>query len=79
MDGWNEDKVFRVEYAIDEITKAGYELQNCVKGCYTGARTYSELSNYLCKLADRLREEAESIAYEDEDDEEEGYEDPDFS
>ena len=71
MDGWNEDKVYEVVNVMDEIANAKYELDNCVRGCYTGAHTYSDLSNYICRLAEKLQYAGESLAYEQEDEEEE--------
>ena len=71
MDGWNEDKVYEVLTVTDDIYSLAYELKNCIRGCYTGAHSYWELSNYICRLAERLQEAGENLAdeLEDEDDE----------
>lgn len=77
MDGWNEDKLEGVIGVLDDIYTLSYELKYCIRGCYTGAHTYTELQDYINSLADRLHNEAEWM--DTEEDEEEGYEDPDFS
>lgn len=77
MDGWNEDKLEGVIGVLDDIYNLSYELKNCVRGCYTGAHTYKELQDHINSLADRLHNEAEWM--DTEEDEEEGYEDPDFN
>ncbi len=69
MNGWNEDKVYDVLNVMDDIYDAAYELKNCVRGCNTGAYTYKELSNVICRLAERLQEAGENLAYEQEDEE----------
>lgn len=77
MDGWNEDKLEGVIGVLDDIYNLSYELKNCVRGCYTGAHTYKELQDHINSLTDRLHNEAEWM--DTEEDEEEGYEDPDFN
>jgi len=67
MDGWNLDKVYEVTNVMNDIYDVAYELKNCVRGCRTGATTYSELSNVICRLAERLQEAGENLAYEQED------------
>lgn len=77
MDGWNEDKLEGVIRVLDDIYNLDYELRNCIRGCNSGAHTYKELQDYINSLADRLHNEAEWM--DTEEDEEEGYEDPDFN
>ena len=77
MDGWNEDKLEGVIGVLDDIYNLSYELKNCIRGCYTGAHTYKELQDYINSLADGLHNEAEWM--DTEEDEEKGYEDPDFN
>lgn len=78
MDGWNEDKLSGVVGVLDDIYNLRYEIKNCIRGCYTGAHTYEELQEHINQLADRLHNEAEWMdTTEDED--EEGYDDPDFN
>ena len=71
MNGWNEDKVYDVLNIMDDIYDAAYELKHCVRGCHTGASTYSELSNVICRLAERLQDAGENLAYEEEDEDDE--------
>lgn len=71
MDGWNEDRLESIIGVLSEASDALYELQNCIRGCNTGATTYEELSDYLHDLGKRLQEEAEYMdTEEDEYDEE---------
>lgn len=67
MNGWNEDKVYDALNVMDDIYNVAYELKHCVRGCHTGAYTYQELSNVICRLAERLQQTGENLAYEQED------------
>lgn len=71
MDGWNEDRLESVISVLSEANGALYELENCVRGCNTGAKTYEELQDYLKRLGRRLTLEAEGMPIEEDDEEEE--------
>ena len=71
MDGWNEDRLESVISVLSEASDALYELQNCIRGCNTGAETYEELQSYLENLGRRLMEEAEYMPTEEDEEEDE--------
>jgi len=70
MDGWNIDRLESVVSVLSEANSALYELENCVRGCNTGARTYKELQTYLNSLADSLHNAAEWMDTEEDEEEE---------
>jgi len=61
MDGWNKDELYRLTTALEEAQALSYEINNCVRGCYSGARTYEELKAYVEKLANKFQEAADDI------------------
>ena len=72
MDGWNEEQLGGVLSILDDLYEVSYELKNCVRGCYTGARTYEDLQSYIKRKAQQLLYEAEWMdteEYEEEEDE----------
>ena len=63
--GWDDEVIcYNLMQVLDDIYNLSYEIKHCVKGAYTGAETYSELADYISKLADDLKLEAEEIRYE---------------
>ena len=71
MEGWNEEKVRDMIDVLQDVYEVQYELENCVKGAYTGCTTYQDLGAYLKELAGRLSAEADGIAEQEEDPEDE--------
>ena len=71
MDGWNIDRLESVISVLSEANSALYELENCVRGCNTGVKTYEELQEYLKNLGRRLMLEAEDMPIGEDDEEEE--------
>ena len=67
--GWNESKLEDLTNMLDTLEHLNYEIKRCVRGRYSNAYTYKELSNYIIKMSDMLTNEAEFIANLDEDDE----------
>lgn len=65
--GWNESKLEDLTNILDTIERLNYEIKRCVRGTYSNAYTYKELSNYINKISDMLADEAEFIANLDED------------
>ena len=57
--GWNSDELASVVRALDNLYDTKYEIENCVRGCRTGAETYKELGEYLKKQAQALIDAAE--------------------
>jgi hypothetical protein len=73
MNGWNKNELYSVLAALDEAQEFNYEINNCIRGCYTGAKTYTELKERIQRLASKLAEAADEIdgAWLDSHDEEE--------
>lgn len=71
MDGWNIDRLESIVSVLSEANDALYELENCIRGCLTGVRTYTELQEYLKNLGRRLILEAEDMPIGEDDEEEE--------
>lgn len=71
MEGWNEEKVSDVNRVLQDAYDVQYELENCVRGAFTGCTTYQELGDYLKELAGRLMAEADCLTYQEEDPEDE--------
>lgn len=70
MDGWNlEGQVWSVDEVFDQLEEMMYEVRNCVRGSYTGCKTYPELADYMRKLADHLKQAAEDVEYQPEEEE----------
>ena len=61
--GWSESKSSEVLQVCDKIYNLDYELRNCVKGAYTGAKTYPELAEYIVSLGEELIEAGENMKY----------------
>ncbi len=69
--GWNTDKLDNLISVLDGINRLYYEVENCVRGAYTGAHTYAELGQYVQELGNQLIQEGSYIKEEVEEDEEE--------
>lgn len=67
--GWNTDKLETLLNLLGDVYNLQYEIENCVRGCYTGAHTYEELGEYIRGLANQLLQEGMYIAEEVEEDE----------
>jgi hypothetical protein len=64
-DGWNEEIKEELKNRVfDEWDNVSYEVQNCVKGCYTGAKNRQQLAEYLQGMAETLNEVAEWLKKE---------------
>lgn len=70
-DGWNTDKLDSLTSVLNDIYNLQYEIENCVRGAYTGAHTYEELGRYIQELGNQLIQEGSYIEEEVEEDEEE--------
>lgn len=67
MDGWNlEGQVWSVDEVFEELEGLMYEVRNCVRGSYTGCKTYPELADYMRRLSDKLSQSAEDVEYQPE-------------
>lgn len=65
--GWNEEKLEDLTNTLNSLERLNYEIKRCVRGTYSNAYTYKELSDYINKISDMLVNEAEFIANLDED------------
>ena len=75
MDGWNlEGQVWPVDEVFGQLEELMYEVRNCVRGSYTGCKTYPELADYMRRLADNLKQAAEDVEYQPEEEEDEDLE-----
>lgn len=63
QDSWPEDLANLSVF--NKLDKLIYELQKCVRGAYTGAETFHELSDYIQDLADKLSDVAARIEFGD--------------
>ena len=72
QEGWNTEELSEVLDVMDELRSVRYEIENCVRGCNTGAYTYAELKTVLNRLAEQLTTAIDSIypGYPDKQDEE---------
>lgn len=61
MEGWNKDYLSEVMDVLNECYDTQYEINNCIRGCHTGCRTYEDLGDYLRCLSDKLRMAAEYV------------------
>lgn len=57
--GWNKNNVYEVLEVTDKIYDLAYEINNCVRGAYTGCETYEDLQDYVHRLARELEEAAD--------------------
>lgn len=71
MNGWDKEKLDAVQEVLAEAYNAGYEIDHCVRGAFTGAKTYKELANYLVSLGESLIREAEFVDEQDYDSDDE--------
>ena len=68
--GWADWKgVPGLEAAIGKVEQLAYELRSCVRGAYTGCKTWGELSEYIKGLASDLEYAGNSASHMEEDDE----------
>ncbi len=70
-EGWNSDNLDELMEVLEEIRSVKYELDNCVRGSYTGAVTYKELKKSLWRLAEQFSDAVDCISdeYADREDE----------
>lgn len=73
MDGWNTEALSTLVQALEDAQNLAYELNCCVRGAYSGARTYEELGEYARRVASRIVTGAEDCDYV----QEEAYEEED--
>lgn len=59
MDGWNTEALSNLVTALSEANNLLYEIENCVRGCHSGAHTYAELKEYAEKVARMIQYGAE--------------------
>lgn len=59
--GWSQGVRDAVMGVFFDIAGAKYEIENCVKGARTGARTNEELGAKLVSLAERLKSAGEQV------------------
>lgn len=59
FDGWDEQ--LANDPIIDKLDKFTYEIRNAARGIYTGARTYSELVDYVRELANELDDFSDTL------------------
>lgn len=60
-DGWPEE--LANDPIIEKLDKFTYEMKHAVKGAYTGAKTLSDLFNYVGDLIDEMNEFEDYIEY----------------
>lgn len=51
-DGWSEDIKYQLEDVLERAYNLQYEVNNCVRGAYTGCNTSEELSEYVKDLGE---------------------------
>lgn len=72
-DGWDIDAIRDTCYSadvadtFDSLGKLDYELNNCVRGTYTRAKTYKELGEYIVSLGENLTNIGNDIINHEED------------
>ena len=71
MDGWNTEALSTLIQALEDAQNLAYEINCCVRGAYSGARTYEELKEYAEKIAARIKTGAEDCDYVNDEEEEE--------
>ena len=71
--GWNTENLYDLIEVLDKLRDLRYEIENCCRGCYTGALTYAQLETKVKNLAVELKESFDCVWSEklDEDDERE--------
>ena len=70
-EGWDTDVLYDLMEVLEEIRSVKYEIENCVRGAYTGAVTYKELKTSLWRLAEKFSNTVDEISddYADREDE----------
>ena len=63
MDGWNTEALSNLIQALEDAQSLAYEINCCVRGASSGARTYEELKEYAEKVAERIKIGAEDCDY----------------
>lgn len=61
MDGWSEEVRDCLEDVFSDLEHLMYEVRNCVRGCYTNAKTNEELAEHIQSLADELSSVADDL------------------
>lgn len=61
MNGWDKEELYSLTSALDEAQSINYEINNCIRGCYSGADTYAELKERIKRLASKLEQAADDI------------------
>lgn len=64
-DGWFDivDKPDDLDDVLSDLNNLKYELDNCVKGGYTGVTNYKELGEYIIELSERLYDVGDIIKH----------------
>lgn len=74
-DGWSSSIREELNDLTSELYSFCYEMENCVRGAYTGVETAEGLGDYLIDLGDRISSEGEVIKdYPTEDGEDDEFE-----
>jgi hypothetical protein len=63
-EGWDSDNLYDLMEVLEEIRSVKYEIDNCVRGSYTGAVTYKELKKSLWRLAEKFSDAVDCISDE---------------
>lgn len=59
MNGWDKNQLDTLIAALEDANQLLYEINNCVRGAYSGAHTYKELGEYARRIANRIMTGAE--------------------
>ena len=54
MNGWDQNQLTTLIEALEDAQNLLYEINNCVRGCHSGAHTYEELGEYARSVSDRI-------------------------
>ena len=55
-DGWDLEGFDELNEVLSNISRLKYELDNTVRGAYTGCETYEQLGEYIIELAHALED-----------------------
>lgn len=55
-DGWGLEGFDELNEVLSNISRLKYELDNTVRGAYTGCETYEQLGEYIIELAHTLED-----------------------
>ena len=55
-DGWDLEGFDELNEVLSNISRLKYELDNTVRGAYTGCKTYEQLGEYIIELAHTLED-----------------------